>query len=133
MSKMEWNCRNDGCHLETCRPPIEQLCKKFPRGITPTDIDYLTEMNGNFLFVEWKPRPLSLKYGQRRALQMLSLLPEFTVLLVAGQANTLGVTHIADIMNGSIGPWKDSTRQDLERRFKEWADWADRNFQGKPA
>lgn len=60
------------------------LClKNAPRKITPTDIDYMTECNGHFLFFEMKTEGASMPYGQQLAFERLLLsLPNRAVLML---------------------------------------------------
>lgn len=48
-----------------------KLCKVFPRGISPTDIDGTTEMNSHFLYIEFKTDDKPMPRGQRLYFQRL--------------------------------------------------------------
>jgi hypothetical protein len=50
---IRWDCRN-GCFNELMRPKIEAFAECFPRNIGMMDIDGTVELNGHFLFLEFK-------------------------------------------------------------------------------
>lgn len=58
-------CSVNGCYKEKL-PDWGILEGCFPRGIRPSDVDGIVELNGWFLMLEWKPKSGFLTQGQRR-------------------------------------------------------------------
>jgi hypothetical protein len=54
----------------------------FPRGIMPTDLDGVVEINGHVLFIEQKGRGGSIHGGQARLLRVLERFPDAAVWLI---------------------------------------------------
>lgn len=65
--------------LAAARRRTERFNHCFPRGISLGDIDSFCEINGHFLFIEWKVGDQALNYGQSLALVRLSEQPKTTV------------------------------------------------------
>ena len=51
---LRWNCDDRGCYNVKHRPKIEFFAGALPGKIAMTDVDATTEVNGHFLFLEWK-------------------------------------------------------------------------------
>jgi hypothetical protein len=100
----------------------------FPRGITPTDLDGMVEVNGRFLVFETKLPGTEMPEGQERALRALVATGLFTVLFLQGKP---GVTDIEGLQ---VWRWKDGrfeqreiwppTVSALRRLCERWAKWA---------
>lgn len=56
-------CNRDGCYKDRL-PDWGILDGCFPRGIRPSDVDGVVELNEHLLMLEWKPRNGSLTRGQ---------------------------------------------------------------------
>ena len=93
----------DSCYVENHMLNFAQIAHCFPGKIYPTDVDGIVEMGGSFLAIEWKdtrrtgtgpgdwrggdfPVPQT---GQLLALQAMSRLPDFTVLVIYGDGATM--------------------------------------------
>lgn len=84
------DCATQGCQILSL-PSWDDLLAAFPRGIRPTDIDAMVEINGRFLFIEQKAEGASLREGQRRALAALGEQPNTTVLVIRPIGESLEV------------------------------------------
>lgn len=119
---MRWQCSEHGCYNDKLRLKFGVFSDCFERGISFTDVDGSVEVNGYFLFVEWKNGPpVSLQRGQRLYFNNLTLISNrVTVLQVAGNAETMNVTHIRVVKRGSFGPWEQIDLMGLRQRIKDW-------------
>lgn len=110
----------------------------FYGNITPMDVDALIERKGYFLAIEtkeWKPAdvsspPPSIPRGQMRALEALAAQPKWTVLYIAGEAQTGTPWYIEHIGGTSIKDlrtvWEpDERRQRLTDVFQTWSHWVE--------
>lgn len=59
----------------------------FPFGIMPCDIDGILGINDKFIVMEWKKTNECFSKGQLRMLKSLANQPNFSVILVIGEAN----------------------------------------------
>lgn len=120
---MRWQCSDRGCYNVKHRPKIEIFAASLPGKIAMTDIDATTEVNGHFLFLEFKsgePRPLPT--GQRIYFQRLTLLSDrIWIVIVCGDAETMVITHIMKFWRGISSSWQPSSLQDLMERIERWA------------
>jgi hypothetical protein len=116
---IRWNCELDGCFNKKKRPKIEIFSDCFPGKIGLTDVDGFVEMNGNFLLLEWKPAAIDLSTGQRLAYERLP--SSFAVILVAGDAETMTVSHMAWARNGRVEPWMTSNLYEVQCAIFTWA------------
>ncbi len=84
------------------------LCvENAPRKITPTDIDYMVECAGHFLFFEMKQESATMPYGQRLALErLLSALVGKAVLMLVIHSSVSPVTIPIDVL--SVALWTGS-------------------------
>lgn len=100
----------------------------LPYNIVPSDIDGLIEINGFFLLIETKFDKAPLSTGQRRMLQALSHLEQFTVVVVSidKQPTTVpGMYSFAPnawyfIRNGVMGQWSDCDLVKFNRLIQQW-------------
>jgi len=116
------DCGGQGCYLEQQTDWLD-IINQFPRGIRPTDIDGMVEINSHFLFLEEKGQGKSLDTGQRLAFKRLSCNPNTTVLVFRP-----GTTADVEAMvweNGETVGFKPCTRRQFLRWIQRWAIHAD--------
>jgi len=75
---MRWDCRTQGCFNLKKRPKIERFADCLPGRIALTDVDGVTELCGNVLYLEWKSHQ-GLGDGQRILFERLTALCPATV------------------------------------------------------
>lgn len=121
---LRWKCDALGCYNKLARPKIEVFADCFPGRICMGDIDGLVEINGKFLLLEWKREPRDIPAGQRLTYNMLVRVPQrmWTVLCVAGNAETMLVTHAMHYK--PAGQWLPSDLNRCKRFIARWAQWA---------
>lgn len=116
-------CRRHGCYLKRHVVKFDEFKECFRRNICPSDIDWAVDVDGKFLFMDWKheskPQP---EYGQDLLLRRLSRLEDFTVVLVRGDCETMQVTGIKQYINGEPREWEQACIDSLKERVKKWAD-----------
>lgn len=123
---MLWDCGKQGCFNQKKRPKIEQFADCLPRRIAFSDIDAITEIEGNLLLLEWKDHD-QLKTGQRILFQRMTRLCPATVLIVEGDAEDMSVESIRVAWRGTISQAEVSSLEDLRRHIRVWSRWALRN------
>ena len=123
--RMRWDCRpdKDGCYRQLGQPDLSVLDECFPGRIAMTDVDGLVEINGHFLFIEWK-RHGDVPAGQRIMFERLTRFPEFTILLILGDPGTMAVERYDTFRGGRRTGWRDCNLSELKRRVRVWADRA---------
>lgn len=121
---MRWNCDSDGCFNVVKRPKIEVFKDCFPGRISFGDIDGIVEKGGMALLLEWKPAPVALNAGQRIMYENLSKNGKVTALVLAGDAQTMQVTHRAFFWSGKKSEWSPATLDDAKEFCRRWAVWA---------
>lgn len=124
---LRWDCREHGCFNWKKRPKIELFACCLPGKIGFGDIDAITEIYGNALLLEWKSTPQPLATGQRLMYDRVTDDGRFTVLLLAGDAKTMNVTHRAWYFKGCFKTWKSSTLIEAKEWIARWATWAQRH------
>lgn len=124
---LRWDCKSDGCFNTLHRPKFEVFSRYLPGKIRPTDVDFTVEINGNFLFVEFKSgEPRDLPVGQRLYFQRLTMLsPKVTAVIACANAETMEVSFIRTISGGFIAPWVECDLSEMQRRLSIWAKSAD--------
>lgn len=123
---IKWDCERNGCWNAACRPPIHFFCDCFPRKISMTDIDATVELNGHFLFLDWKSHPGELSTGQRIYFKRLSELSKRIVCIVVYAANNPNdVEQVKVIYDGHEGQWEPCTLDDLVERMRRWVSRVD--------
>ena len=124
---MRWDCSpdRDGCYRRLGQPDLTVLDECFPGRIGMTDVDGLVEINGRFLFIEWKRRG-DVPAGQRIMFERLTRHPEFTILVVLGDPGTMTVERYDVFKDGRRRGWRDCDLCTLKRRVSAWADRASR-------
>lgn len=123
---LRWKCEQLGCYNKVARPKIEVFADCFPGRICMGDIDGLVEINGKFLLLEWKRDAREIPAGQRITYDMLVRMPDrmWTVLCVAGDAETMLVTHAMHYRHGRT--WRPASLASCKRFMARWARWANR-------
>lgn len=109
MSKMRHNCETHGCRMDQRTDPAI-LDGLLPRGASFGDMDGWAEINGHFLFVEFKSPGAPIPMGQKMALERLSRLPKCSVLVVFADENL--VSGYQWILNGK---WKSEMTADVDQ------------------
>jgi hypothetical protein len=117
---LRWDCEKQGCFNRLKRPKIEAFAECFPGRINFGDVDGVVEINGHFLYLEWKAEEVPLKTGQRILIERRTLDGLSTYLIVAGDAESMKVERYAVAWNGKIGAWEDATLDDVKARIKSW-------------
>ena len=125
--RMRWNCSpdRDGCYRERGQPDLTVLDECFPGRIAMTDVDGLVEINGRFLFIEWKRRD-DVPTGQQIMFERMTRHPEFTVLVIVGDPATMAVKRYDVFRDGARKGWRDCDLSELKRHVGGWADRASR-------
>ena len=123
---IRWDCTKSGCYKDKCIPDWGFLDGAFPRGIRPTDVDGAVEIDGRFLFLEWKNISSSgsgsLGTGQRIFFEQLTKLsPRITVFLLYGNTVTGEVLFAQRIHDGVFGEKKPVSAGNVYAACKEWA------------
>ncbi len=120
---MLWSCDRQGCFNLKKRPKIEMFADCLPGRIAFSDIDAVTEINGNLLFLEWKEHQ-NICVGQKILFERLTLLCPATVLIVEGDAERMTVDSIRTVWNKTISPPEPADINGLRREIAAWKDWA---------
>ena len=125
--RMRWDCRpeRDGCYRRLGQPDLTLLDECFPGRIAMTDVDGLVEIDGRFLFIEWKRRG-DVPAGQRIMFERLTKHPEFTVLVILGDPASMTVERYDVFRNGRRRGWRDCDMHGLKRHIRAWAERASR-------
>ena len=125
--RMRWDCSpdKDGCYRRLGQPDLTVLDECFPGRIAMTDVDGLVEINGQFLFLEWKRRG-DVPAGQRIMFERLTKHPEFTILVILGDPATMAVERYDVFQGGRRRGWRACDLPELRRRVRTWARRASR-------
>jgi len=121
---MRWDCEKRGCFNLKQRPKIEEFAACFPGNINFGDLDGIVEINSMGLILEWKGAPMDLPMGQRIMYDRLTVGQRMTTICVAGDPETMDVTHYAIIFDGKQGDWTPATMDEVKRRMCAWTRWA---------
>ena len=123
--RMRWDCSpdKDGCYRRLGQPDLTVLDECFPGRIAMTDVDGLVEINGQFLFIEWKRRG-DVPAGQRIMFERLTRHPEFTILVILGDPATMAVERYDVFQGGRRKGWRDCELSELKRHVRAWAERA---------
>lgn len=123
---LKWKCKESGCYNEKHRFKIEELKSAIPRKMAFGDIDATVEVNGRFLFIDFKGGRADLKVGQRIYFQRLTALScRIKVIVVRANVETTTVSEFKVIANGKVGEWKEIDLVGLKKRIKRWSMAAD--------
>ena len=120
---MHWDCRTQGCFNVKKRPKIEVFADCLPGKMAFTDVDAVTEISGNFLYLEWKDHQ-ELSVGQRVLFERLTALCPATVMIVEGDAEQMTVSSLCAVRAGIIGDRVAADLDDLRRCIQVWQAWA---------
>ena len=124
-SALRWDCRKKGCHNVKGRPKLLAFSDCFPGRISPSDIDFVVEINGCFLFVEWKGPNVPVSIAQEILHKTLTQKsPHIVSVVVEGDPETMVVTSLRVIRGGKVGPSEPASLETLRARMKRWADAA---------
>ena len=125
---MRWNCAESGCYNLKHRPKIEIFAECMPGKIAFTDVDATVEIDGNFLFLEFKAGyPRDIPTGQKIYFQRLtSLSQKITAVIICGDAKTMEIRAVCVVSGGIIGEWQITNLADLKTRLRKWSDKAAR-------
>jgi len=121
---MRWDCKVKGCFNIKQRPKIEQFHDCFPGKISFGDIDAIVEINGCALMLEWKSAPMVIAGGQKIMHERLTAGGSLSVICVAGNAETMQVTHKGVFYNGKWRGWEVCDFYELKDSIKKWSIWA---------
>ena len=132
--RMRWDCSpdKDGCYRRLGQPDLTVLDECFPGRIAMTDVDGLVEINGRFLFIEWK-RGGDVPAGQRIMFERLTRHPEFTILVILGDPRTMEVERYDVFRDGRRKGWRECGLSELKRHVRTWAERASRASPASPA
>ncbi len=123
---MRWDCEDRGCWKVKCSPKIEYFAHALPRKLAFTDLDGTAEVNGHFLFLEWKSHGGDIPTGQRIFFERLTKLStNISVVIVAGDPETMEVWKVKYAHNGTFSDWRDCDLESLYERIQRWADKVD--------
>lgn len=125
---LNWNCKADGCFNVKHRPKIEIFAGDLPRNIGMQDIDATVELNGHFLFLEWKSgKPRDLPIGQKiYAERITRLSSRITYVVVFGDCESMHVDYVQPISGGIIRPCEQCSLEGLHKSIQTWVKRVDR-------
>lgn len=119
---LRYDCEQSGCFNKKKRPKIEQFADCFPSGIGFTDVDGIVEIGGKGLLLEWKPAPVLItETGQGIMYRKLTKSSLLTVICLAGNAETMEVSHMASFTAGIFCDWKPSSLFEAQATVLKWA------------
>ena len=123
---IRWDCLEQGCYMHKCHPRIEVFADCFPNKIAMSDIDGVVEINGNFLFMEWKGDGGKVSTGQHILLQRLTQLSDKVVAYVVyGDSQTMQVHQVTRYYKGNSRDY-DMQLEQLKEQFRNWGQWVKR-------
>jgi hypothetical protein len=125
-NRMMWNCERDGCFNILKRPKLEHLSEALPGKCAFGDVDGIAEINGYGLLLEWKPAPVALSEGQRIMYERLTRSKILTVLVIAGDARTMAISHVAHFFRGKWTGWQASSLDGVRTAIRSWVAWTDK-------
>lgn len=125
-SALRWSCARDGCHIDQTHE-IEMWDRMnaecYDRGIKPTDIDGLVEVNGSFLVLEQKGRKAlwdSTK-GQGQSLVMLSCYDAITLIVFVPDYRDDGLyIHYKEYVLGRGTGWHEVKFDTFLGQLRKW-------------
>lgn len=120
---LRWKCDERGCFNIKQRPKIEIFAECLPGRIAFSDVDATVEVNGSFLFLEFKGgEPRDIPTGQRIYFERLTRLSSrITAVVVCCDAETMNASAVRLIALGKTGEWESSSTDDLKARIGKWA------------
>jgi len=118
---MRWNCDTKGCFNVKQRPKIEVFAECFGGRINFGDVDAsLVEVNSRGLILEWKGAPVAIPQGQDIAYRNLSRTGLLVVVTVAGDAETMHVSHCGFYIAGEFSGWRAADIDAVKEIFRRW-------------
>lgn len=123
---LRWDCEDRGCFNVKHRAKIEVFAECLPGRLAFTDIDATAEVNGHFLFLEFKSGgPRDIPTGQRIYFERLTACNDkITAVIVCGDAETMAVKAMCVIHTGKVRQWELIDLPGLKVRIKRWSDKA---------
>lgn len=121
---LRWNCDERGCFNKKKRPKIEQFADCFPGRISFGDVDARVEINGQFLELEWKGQRGPIPVGQRLTFDRLIARGDYTVFVVAGNAETMEIEAVQILRPDTNPRWRETNFEGLHQLIARWATWA---------
>lgn len=123
--KFEWDCTKSGCFNTKRRLDFGVFYDCFCGKISMSDIDAAVEVNGNFLFIEWKSGGGKLGLAQRIFFERLTRHANICVFIVSGDAETMSVDGYTTISNGKhhdiFMPCDLDGFMEVLKQFNDWA------------
>jgi hypothetical protein len=124
---LDWDCLFQDCYAIHGHANLELFKPCFGGKIAMTDIDATVEVNGCFLFVEFKPFGFDLKQGQKIYFQQLTRLStRIDALCVRARLADMKVREKQIIRGGIVGTWEPCDFAELYAWIEKWAKWAKR-------
>ena len=122
MRSMRWVCDRDGCFNTKMRLRLGVYDHCFPGAIGLSDVDGAVELNGYFLWLEWKASPAPVPTGQRIMFERLTAPDErFTVFVVEGDPATMTPRVLRIVSRGSWTRPRAVDHRDLCMFIERWA------------
>lgn len=85
-----------------------------------SDIDAITEINHQFLIIEWKTCQ-NLPMGQMVLYKRMTKYPAFTVLIICGDSESMDISAMQVIQNRKVGQWQKANFDIVYAFIKDWA------------
>ena len=124
-NNMRYDCVESGCFNRKHRPKFSVFADCFPGKISMTDIDGAVEVNNRFLFAEFKSDDCKgLPVGQEIFYKRLAQDIRNTIVIAAGDCETMQFNKCMTIENGRFQGWEHTNIEMLRDRMKRWADHA---------
>lgn len=118
---LRWNCTADGCYNVKQRPKIEMFAECFSGKINFGDLDAaIVEVNSRALLMEWKGGPVKIPTGQHITYTNLSRTGLLVAILVAGDAETMNITHWGQYIGGNWSGWAPTSIETVKKAFTQW-------------
>lgn len=119
-------CTEGNCFKERYLPDWGILKDCFPRGIMPSDVDGIVEVNGYVLMLEWKTPGGALSTGQRIMFESMTRdSKKIRVLVIFGPKGE--PQHIQLFQNGKARFKQKVDLEFLRWYCEEWALFAENN------
>ena len=123
-----WQCDSQGCFAKKKMFRFDLFSGCFAGKIAPTDVDFMAEVAGRFLLLEFKEGGADLQTGQRIALERLvSMGKGKVVVAVVRHDEDMRVMEVkrCQFSNGSrFEAWAPCNDDELKSRVKSWHDAA---------
>jgi hypothetical protein len=121
---MDWDCMaGKNCFNEQKRLKFGVFYDCLPGKISMSDVDGTTEVNGHFLFIEFKESAGQFPYAQWLYYSRLTRLSEkIVVLVIEGDAWDMSCYKYCEIAKGVTSkPWARCDLADIQQYIKEWS------------